>query len=280
MAETRTAEDCRRRDTSANQAASARAGARQRLGRSQPPAGRLAELPHAPAQDARAARRHTLCEEAYATIEQPITPRMMCAGERAGRRAGARRLLLWRQRRPAGGARLGRRLLAGRRRAAGACGLRQRLRSGGLSGRVSARRRPRGGPLPRGAPGGLGRTPTALALPDWRTWSSEIRPCRRSRTASSTWSSSAGGSPAPALPLTPPRAATAWRCWSAPTTPRAPPAAPASWCTGGCATCRTSTSAWCARRCWSASCWWRSPRTWCARCRWWCPPSRVSVPIA
>ena len=52
---------------------------------------------------------------------------------------------------------------------------------------------------------------------------------------------------------TPPRAATASRSWRRPTSPRAPAAARRSSSTGGCATCRTSTSGWSARRCSSAS---------------------------
>ena len=90
-----------------------------------------------------------------------------------------------------------------------------------------------------------------------------LRDCARDRAqpgprgavarTSSTWSSSAAASPAPASRSTPPRAATASRCSSAPTTPRAPPAARASSSTAACATCRTSTSGSCARRCSSAS---------------------------
>ena len=63
-----------------------------------------------------------------------------------------------------------------------------------------------------------------------------------------------GGITGAGVALDAPRAATASRCWSAPTTPPARRAVRASSSTAACATCRTSTSVWSARRCSSASC--------------------------
>ena len=68
---------------------------------------------------------------------------------------------------------------------------------------------------------------------------------------------------------TPPRAATRSRWSSAATSRRAPRAAPRRWSTAASATCRTSTSAWSARRCSSASCWSGSRRTSSTRRRSW-----------
>ena len=77
---------------------------------------------------------------------------------------------------------------------------------------------------------------------------------------------------------TPPRAATASRSSSARTTRRARRAARRSSSTAACATCRTSTSASCARRCSSASSWSRWRRTSCSRCRSSSPRSTATRP--
>ncbi len=91
-----------------------------------------------------------LCEEAYATIEQAITPRMICAGGGAPGGPGGTGLLLRRQRRAAGG----RRGASGSASPAGDVLLGlvdfgNGCAQAGYPGRVRAGRRPRGRELPR-----------------------------------------------------------------------------------------------------------------------------------
>ena len=114
----------------------------------------------------------------------------------------------------------------------------------------------------------------------WPEMVTRDRRSARSPPSRSTSSSSAAASPAPGWRWTRPRrgfavALVEKRDYAAGTSAARPSSS-----TAGCATCRTSTSGSCARRCSSASCSRRSPRTWCDRCSWSCPPSRAAARTA
>ena len=96
------------------------------------------------------------------------------------------------------------------------------------------------------------------------------------RTGSTCWSSGAG-SPAPASPWTPRRAACRWPWWRRTTSRPGPRGALPGWCTAACATWSTASSAWSGSRCGSgASCsGWR--RTWSGRYRCTCWPTTCAA---